>query len=189
MEILILSKRQSAAAGRRLGGLAIASLALALCTGAIAAAWWGYKRGGADMLEAMLNDSDQSTEAWQREIVLQRDFLRSLRSDLNADLSVLAANVGQMQGAVTRLDAENAAVFHGVLGALSRGLKLDPSRSCCGLGSDARSIKVGYRSTNSTMPLVTVPAPVPSGMRTMRGTRIDSSNWNCLRHSPPCSFK
>ena len=48
-----------------------------------------------------------------------------------------------------------------------------------GSGRDRRVPRVRPRTS---------PARRPPGSRTRSGTRVDSSNWSVLRHSPPCSF-
>ncbi|MEX2482352.1 MAG: M23 family metallopeptidase [Gammaproteobacteria bacterium] len=105
MEILIISKSRGAAGGLRLNSLGLL-LALAVTLGGIAgAAYWGYARGGDEMLEVMLENPERSAQVWQREILEQRRFLADLRRDLAADLSALSGSMGEMQGSLTRLDA------------------------------------------------------------------------------------
>jgi murein DD-endopeptidase MepM/ murein hydrolase activator NlpD len=105
MEILIISKSRGTAARLRLGWVTIV-LCSALFLGATGySAYWGYARGGDDMADLILSDPERSTEIWQREIILQRQFLNGLERDSQADLSALASTVGRLQGHVTRLDA------------------------------------------------------------------------------------
>ena len=57
------------------------------------------------MAEFILNDPERSTEVWQRELILQRQFLNGMAQDLDGDLSALASTMGRLQGHLTRLDA------------------------------------------------------------------------------------
>ena len=68
-------------------------------------AYLGYSRGGDDMVELMLNNPERSAHIWQREIIIQRQFLNSLDSSMEADLSALAGSVGRIEAQLTRLDA------------------------------------------------------------------------------------
>ncbi len=105
MEILILSKSRGTAGRIRINGFGLVVFALLISSGVASAAYWGYVRGGDEMVETMLNDPRHSAAPWQREIIQQRRFLKSLQQDMNADLSALAGSVGRLQGYLARLDA------------------------------------------------------------------------------------
>lgn len=105
MEILIISKSRGTAGRVRLNLFAVAAFALAVVGVGAFTVQWGYTRGGDDMAEMFLNNPERSAEVWQREIILQRQFLNRLQRDLNADLSALSSSVGQLHGSVSRLDA------------------------------------------------------------------------------------
>ena len=81
----------------------LVTAALAAIVGATG--YWGYARGSEDMAESILNDPERSTEVWQRELILQRQFLNGMAQDLDGDLSALASTMGRLQGHLTRLDA------------------------------------------------------------------------------------
>ena len=105
MEILIISKARGTAARFRLtlSTTLLVTAVLAAIVGATG--YWGYARGGEDMAEFILNDPERSTEVWQRELILQRQFLNGMAQDLDGDLSALASTMGRLQGHLTRLDA------------------------------------------------------------------------------------
>lgn len=96
------------------------TLVLAIVAGSTGySAYWGYTKGGNDTVDLILNNPERSTEIWQREIVLQRQFLHGLDRDMEADLSALASTVGRLQGHLTRLDA--------VAERVASATKLDPA--------------------------------------------------------------
>ena len=105
MEILIISKARGTAARFRLtvSTTLLVTAALAAIVGTTG--YWGYARGSEDMAESILNDPERSTEVWQRELILQRQFLNGMAQDLDGDLSALASTMGRLQGHLTRLDA------------------------------------------------------------------------------------
>ena len=105
MEILLISKKRGTTATIRVSWWRAVVLGLGVVLTTAFAAWWGYARGGDEMLETVLNNPDRSTSIWQRELLQQRRFLDDLRRDLDADLSALSSSVGRMQGSLTRLDA------------------------------------------------------------------------------------
>jgi len=105
MEILLISKSRGTAGCLRLSWLGLTLAALLIVAGIAAAAFWGYRHGGDEMLEVMLDHPERSAKIWQRELLVQRRFLHDLQRDLAADLSALSGSIGTLQGAVTRLDA------------------------------------------------------------------------------------
>ena len=105
MEVLIISKSRGTVAKIRLSWLTITLFFAVVIGGTGYCAYWGYTQGGNDMVDLILNNPERSTEIWQREIVLQRQFLHGLERDMEADLSALASTVGRLQGHLTRLDA------------------------------------------------------------------------------------
>ena len=119
MEVLIISKLRGTAAKIRVSWLTI-TLFIAIVIGSTGySAYWGYTKGGNDTADLILNNPERSSEFWQREIVLQRQFLHGLERDMEADLSALASTVGRLQGHLTRLDA--------VADRVISATKLDPA--------------------------------------------------------------
>jgi len=105
MEILIISKSRGRAGAICIGWLSVLIGVLGILAGATAVAYIGYTRGGDDMADVILHNPERSSEIWQREIILQRQFLSALDRDMDAELSALAGKVGRLQAHVTRLDA------------------------------------------------------------------------------------
>ncbi len=119
MEILIISKSRGTAGGIRLSGFRLTLFAMAVLAAGAYAAYWGYARGGDDMVETILNNPERSATVWQREIIAQRKFLSRMQSDMQADLGALSSSIGRIQGEVNRLDA--------VAERVAKSNKLDPS--------------------------------------------------------------
>ncbi|MEQ8659862.1 MAG: hypothetical protein RLW62_03515, partial [Gammaproteobacteria bacterium] len=84
MEILLISNKRGTAATLRVNWFGLVLLGLCVLMSAGFAAWWGYARGGDEMLETVLNNPARSTRIWQRELLQQRHFLDELRRDLAA---------------------------------------------------------------------------------------------------------
>ena len=85
MEILIISKSRGRAGGVRLSGFVLTLGAIALIGAGACAVYAGYVRGSDDMAELILNNPERSASLWQREIVVQRQLMARIRSDLDAE--------------------------------------------------------------------------------------------------------
>ncbi len=105
MEILIISKSRGTAGQFRMGWVSLLLSVLMVGGGIGYAGYLGYSRGSDDMAEMIMSNPEQSAHIWQREIVLQRQYLDKLGRDMDADLSALAGTVGSLQARLTRLDA------------------------------------------------------------------------------------
>lgn len=105
MEILIISKSRGTAGTLRVGVFAAVLGVLAVLTAAASLAYYGYRRGGDDMAVQILEHPERTHEVWQREILLQRQFLAGLARDMDAELSAVAGKVGKLEAQLTRLDA------------------------------------------------------------------------------------
>lgn len=82
------------------------AIACVLSLSALAAAMgWGYYRGSEDSYEKIFAEPERAVTIWQRELISQRQFLNSVRRDLEADLSAFSVSMGKMQGYLARLDA------------------------------------------------------------------------------------
>lgn len=124
MEILIISKSRGTAGQFRLGWFSVLLAVLLIAGGTGYAAYVGYSRGSDDMAELIMNNPEQSAQIWQREIVLQRQYLSRLDRDMDADLSALAGAMGRVQAQLARLDA--------VAERVAVSSKLDPQEFALG---------------------------------------------------------
>ena len=105
MEILLVSKSRGTAGGVRISGFGLVVLALSFVSFSASIGYWGYVHGGDAMAELILNNPEQTSEPWQKEIVHQRQFLQRMKRDLEIDLNALSQTVGHLQGDLSRLDA------------------------------------------------------------------------------------
>lgn len=105
MEILIISKSRGTAGQFRFGWSSMLLMLLLIGGGIGYAAYVGYSRGSDAMADMIMNNPEQAAQIWQREIVLQRQYLNKLDRDMDADLSALSVTVGRLQARLTRLDA------------------------------------------------------------------------------------
>lgn len=105
MEIVLISKSTGALARLRLRWYGVGLCLMVMGFFAVALFFSGYDRGGESMADKLLNDTQFATNTWQREISNNRKVLRDLRTDFDADLSLLSSKIGTMQAHIVRLDA------------------------------------------------------------------------------------
>lgn len=105
MEIVLISKSNGALGRVHIRWYAVATLSLVAAFVAVGLFFLGFERGSDHTADRLINDSDHALTFWQREISSNRKFLRTLRTDFDADLATLSSKVGSLQAHIVRLDA------------------------------------------------------------------------------------
>lgn len=105
MEIVLISKSNGALGRVHVRWHTIATLVVGGILVASILFFFGFERGIDHSAERLLNDSEHALTFWQREISSNRKFLKTLRTDFDADLSALSSKVGSLQAHIVRLDA------------------------------------------------------------------------------------
>lgn len=105
MEIVLISKSSGALGRLQLRWPAVVA-ALSLVSAVVGAFYFlGFENGTERTADKLLNDTQYSANFWQQEISANRNFLKILRTDFDADLSTISSKVGTLQAHITRLDA------------------------------------------------------------------------------------
>ena len=105
MEIVLISKSSGALARLRIRWYAFGVFLLVFGFVGAMLFFIGYDKGGERVADRLLNDTEYATQFWQREISNNRQFLKNLRTDFDADLAALSSKIGSLQAHIVRLDA------------------------------------------------------------------------------------
>lgn len=105
MEIVLISKANGALGRLHIRWYAITSLLLIAGFLGAGLFFLGFEQGSDHTADRLINDTDHALTFWQREISSNRKFLRTLRTDFDADLATLSSKVGSLQAHIARLDA------------------------------------------------------------------------------------